>query len=124
MGSGQWGWVVSLDDLRRGDLVLVNLDPSVGSEANKTRPAVVVSNDRANRTSPVVTIVPITSNTAYVYSFQVFLPRDESGLDEDSKAQAEQIRTVDRRRLSRHLGHLPAARMQQLNAALRLHLGM
>lgn len=115
---------MSLVDLRRGDLVLVNLDPSVGSEANKTRPAVVVSNDRANRTSPVVTIVPITSNTAQVYSFQVFLPRDESGLDEDSKAQAEQIRTVDRRRLSRHLGYLPPTRVQQLDAALRLHLGV
>ena len=114
----------SLEELRRGDLVLVNLDPSGGSEANKTRPAVLVSNDRANRTSPVVTIVPITSNTAQVYSFQVFLPHGESGLDEDSKAQAEQIRTVDRRRVSRLLGHLNDAQMQQVDAALRLHLGV
>ncbi|WP_264776235.1 type II toxin-antitoxin system PemK/MazF family toxin [Deinococcus aetherius] len=110
------------EPLRRGDLVLVDLDPAVSSEANKTRPAVVVSNDRANRTSPVVTVVPVTSNTAHVYSFQVYLAREESGLDHDSKAQAEQVRSLDRRRVRRHLGALPSERLDQLDAALRLHL--
>ncbi|MDL2342714.1 type II toxin-antitoxin system PemK/MazF family toxin [Deinococcus sp. MIMF12] len=108
--------------LQRGDLVLVNLDPAVGSEANKTRPAVVVSNDHANLTSPVVTVIPITSNTARVYSFQVYLPQEESGLDHDSKAQAEQMRSLDRRRVRGSLGQLPAEAMRRLDAALRLHL--
>ena len=115
---------LSNEPLQRGDLVLVSLDPTVGSEANKTRPAVVVSNDRANRTSTVVTVVPITSNTAHVYSFQVYLAREESGLDHDSKAQAEQVRSLDRGRVRRHLGQLPPERLSQLDAALKLHLAL
>lgn len=114
----------SRDLLQRGDLVLVNLEPVVGSEASKTRPAVVVSNDRANLSSPVITLVPVTSNTAHVHSFQVFLSRDETGLDHDSKAQAEQVRSVDRRRVKRQLGQLSAEQMRQLDAALKLHLAL
>lgn len=114
----------SRDLWRRGDLVLVDLEPVVGSEASKTRPAVIVSNDRANLSSPVITLVPVTSNTAHVYSFQVFLSGDETGLDHDSKAQAEQVRSVDRRRVKRQLGQLDAEQMRQLDAALKLHLAL
>jgi len=82
----------------RGEIRLVDLDPARDTEANKLRPAVVVSNDRANATAArlgrgVVTVVPVTSNLAHVYPFQVALPAAQTGLRHDSKAQAEQIRS-------------------------------
>ena len=85
--------------MRRGEIRLVDLDPTKGSEANKRRPAVVVSNDGANAVADrlgrgVVTIVPVTSSVATVHPFQVFLPASECGLRQDSKAQAEQVRSV------------------------------
>lgn len=111
----------------RGEIRLVDLDPSRGSEANKRRPAVVVSNDRANATAVrrgrgVVTVVPVTSNTAKVFAFQTLLRAESTGLRVDSKAQTEQVRSVDVARLGRVVGRVPAAVMEDLDAALRLHL--
>src|ERR1017187_2985458 len=81
-------------DMRRGEIVTVNLDPARGAEASKTRPAVVVSNDAANATATrlgrgVVSVVPVTSNIARIYPFQVLLPAGQTGLPRDSKAQAD-----------------------------------
>ena len=115
--------------MRRGDIVVVNLDPVRGSEASKNRPAVVVSNDAANTTATrlgrgVVTVVPVTSNVARVYPFQVLLPAGQTGLRRDSKAQAEQVRSVAVERIGERLGRLPAAIMNQLDEALRVHLAL
>ena len=113
--------------MRRGDICLVNLDPIIGSEANKRHPCVVVSNDNANESAAahgrgVITVVPLTSNTDRVFPFQVFLAADETGLDRDSKAQAEQIRSVDVRRVGPTIGHVPLDKMLEIGSALRLHL--
>nr|MDT0661322.1 type II toxin-antitoxin system PemK/MazF family toxin [Micromonospora sp. DSM 115978] len=115
--------------MRRGDLFLADLSPVLGSEADKRRPVIVVSNDAANRTAEsrgrgVVTIVPVTSNTTRIYPFQVRLPAEDPtiGLSVDSKGQAEQVRSIDVSRLSRRLGTLPPALLRQLDDALRLHL--
>ena len=115
--------------MRRGEIRLVDLDPIRGAEANKRRPAVIVSNDGANGTAArlghgVVTVVPVTSNIARVYPFQVFLPAVETGLGRDSKAQAEQIRAVAIERLGARVGVVPAAVMADLDEALRLHLAL
>lgn len=115
--------------LRRGQIVLVSLDPAVGSEARKTRPAVVVSNNTANAaasrtSSATVTVVPVTSNTVRVLPFQVLLPAGATGLDRDSKAQAEQVRTVSVSRVVRPVGWVPAELMGALDEALRLHLSL
>ena len=115
--------------MRRGDVFLVNLEPTLGSEAAKTRPAVLVSNDAANSMASrqgrgVVTVVPITSNTARVYPFQVLLPSGEGGLANPSKAQAEQVRSVDVTRLGRRLGAVPPPTLRLLDDALRLHLAL
>lgn len=116
--------------MRRGDVYLVNLDPVVGSEANKTRPAIIVSNDDANASVErhgrgVVTVVPVTGNTARIYhSFQVELRAGLGGLDNDSKAQCEQVRAVDARRLVQRLGAIPSPVMASVNAKLRLHLDL
>lgn len=115
--------------MRRGEIWEVDLDPVRGSEANKTRPAVIVSNDRANASASqlgrgVVTVVPLTSNTARIYPFQVLVPKDDSGLRVDSKAQAEQLRSVATQRLIRRLGRLAPADVAALDEALRLHLAL
>ncbi|MGL5864332.1 MAG: type II toxin-antitoxin system PemK/MazF family toxin [Dermatophilaceae bacterium] len=111
----------------RGEIRLVDLDPARDAEANKRRPAVVVSNDRANATAArlgrgVVTVVPVTSNLTHVYPFQVALSAEETGLRVDSKAQAEQVRSISLGRVGPTLGHVPARLMTRLDDALRLHL--
>ncbi len=115
--------------LRRGQIVLVGFDPAVGSESAKTRPAVVVSNNVANHAAArtgrgVVTVVPMTSNTARVLPFQVLLPAATTGLTSDSKAQAEQVRAVSVTRIGRPVGWVDAELMGEVDEALRLHLSL
>jgi mRNA interferase MazF len=108
---------------------MVDLEPVRGSEANKQRPAVLVSNDGANSMAAtlgrgVVTVVPITSNVSRVHPFQVFLSATSTGLERDSKAQAEQVRSVSVERIADAVGRLGPREMHALEAALRLHLGL
>jgi mRNA interferase MazF len=115
--------------MRRGDIFLVDLDPAQGSEAAKRRPAVVVSNDGANTVAArlgrgVVTVVPVTSRVARIYPFQVLLPAADCGLPRDSKAQAEQVRSVAVARLGERVGRVPAPLMARVDEALRLHLAL
>ncbi len=115
--------------MRRGEIVTASLDPARGSEASKTRPAVVVSNDAANATATrlgrgVITVVPVTSNTARVYPFQVLLPARQTGLPHDSKAQAEQVRSVAVERIGKRVGQLPGSLVTELDQALRVHLSL
>lgn len=113
--------------MRRGDVVLV--DPVTGAEADKTRPAVVVGNDASTaaagrRGHGVVTVVPLTSRTDQVYPFQVLVPAAGTGLRHDSKAQAEQIRSVDVRRIGRVVGSVAPDLLSRIDDALRLHLSL
>lgn len=115
--------------IRRGQVVLVELDPVVGSEQGKVRPAIVVSNNAANDSAAksgrgVITIVPITSNARVVYPFQVLLEAGSSGLAKASKAQAEQVRSVAVLRLVRQLGWVGAEEMAGIDDALRMHLSL
>jgi mRNA interferase MazF len=115
--------------MRRGEIRLVDLDPARGTEANKRRPAVIVSNDGANSTANrlgrgVIAVVPATSNIDRVYPFQVLLRASETGLDRDSKAQAEQVRSVAVERIGPRVGVVPPALLSSLDEALRLHLAL
>jgi mRNA interferase MazF len=115
--------------VRRGDICLVDLDPVRGSKANKHRPAVVVSNDIANQTATrlgrgVLTVVPVTTNIDRIYPFQVLLPAAETGLSRDSKAQAEQVRSVAVERMGRRCGVLTPGLVRQLDQALQVHLAL
>lgn len=115
--------------MQRGEIRLVDFEPVRGSEASKRRPAVIVSNDGANATARrlgrgVVTVVPITSNVERVYPFQVLVRADESGLRRDSKAQAEQIRSVAVERVGPRVGLLDRATAASLDDAIRLHLAL
>src|SRR3954452_14194124 len=113
----------------RGEIRLVDLEPVRGSEASKRRPGVIVSNDRANAIAArlgrgVVTVVPVTSNTRQVFPFQTLLPSASTGLRVDSKAQAEQVRSVSVERIGPVLGRLPVEVLTDLDDALRLHLAL
>jgi mRNA interferase MazF len=115
--------------MRRSEIRLVNLDPVIGNEAAHTRPGVIVSNDGANTTAEhlargVITVVPVTSNTNHVHPFQVLLPAEATGLDVDSKAQAEQARSVAIERVGAAIGNVPVHLMDQVDDALCLHLGL
>lgn len=115
--------------MRRGDIHVIDLDPVVGSEADERRPAIIVSNDGANAAGSrlgrgVITVVPVTSNVDRVYPFQVLLPASATGLERDSKAQAEQVRSVAVQRIGRKVGRVPAPSMLDVDEALRLHLAL
>ncbi len=111
----------------RGEIRLTDLDPARAAEADTRRPVIIVSNDRANATAArlgrgVVTVVPITSNISRVFPFQVLLPADEVGIRVDSKARAEQVRSVSIERIGPVIGRLPTHLISKLDDALRLHL--
>ncbi len=108
--------------MQRGDVVWVTLDPVVGSEVAKRRPAVVVQNELANRTSPTVTVVPLSSSVQRVYPFQVLIPAAESGLPRASKDLCEQIRTLFGQRIGPTLGTLPPGRRAEIRVAIDRHL--
>lgn len=115
--------------MRRGEICMVDLDPARGEEAKKRRPAVIVSNDGANATAGrlgrgVITVVPVTSSVRRIYPFQVMLPAEQTGLPRDSKALAEQVRSVAVERLGTRVGVLPPALISELEDALRLHLDL
>jgi len=89
----------------------------------------VVSNDRANATATrlgrgVVSIVPITSNTTKVFPFQVMLPRGSTGLKVESKAQAEQVRSISVQRMLKCIGRVAPSEMTAIDEALRIHLDL
>ena len=115
--------------MRRGEIRWVDLDPIRGAESDKRRPGVIVSNDGANATANrlgrgVVTIVPVTSNVERIHPFQVFLAAEATGLVRDSKAQAEQVRSVAVERVGERIGVVKGPDLAALDEALRLHLAL
>lgn len=130
-GSGRRITALTMNEsaMRRSEIWMVDFSVPRGAEAAFRRPAVVVSNDGANRVASslsrgVVTVVPITSNVVRVYPFQVELPAHVCGLPRDSKAQAEQVRAVAVQCLDTRVGRVPATYMDQIDDALRLHLDL
>jgi mRNA interferase MazF len=110
---------------RRGDIYLVNFDPTVGHEIQKTRPALIVQNDIGNRFSPITIVAAITSKfNELPYPTEVILEPDQSGLSLRSSVLLNQIRSVDRRRLGKRLGRASAAIMRAVDQALQISLGL
>ena len=110
---------------RRGEVYLVSLDPTVGAEIKKTRPAVVVQNDPANRRSPLTIVAAITSQFEEpLYPTEVLVRASEGGLTVDSVVLLNQIRSVDKGRLVRRLGVLKPETMKEVDRALLLSLGL
>jgi mRNA interferase MazF len=114
-----------INELARGAGVLVRLDPAVGSEIRKTRPAVVVSNDVACRCDAVVQIVPLTTlPERALRPYEARVASVECGLERPSRAVANQIRTVARERITARLGAATTAEMSAVDTALAIQLGL
>ena len=112
-------------NLKRGDVYLVNFDPTLGAEVRKTRPALVLQNDIANRHSPITIVAAVTSHFGdRLYPTEVFVGAPEAGLSTDSVVLLNQIRSIDRRRLAKRLGSASPGTMTQVDQALRASLGL
>jgi mRNA interferase MazF len=111
-------------NIKRLEIWLAALDPTVGSEIQKTRPVLVVSNNQNNKFNAIVSVLPITSNTTFVADFEVFIPKGVANLPKDSKAKADQIRTLDKQRLVKKIGKLPASFSPEIKKAIQLHLDL
>lgn len=109
-----------MNNLIRGSVVLVNLDPTYGTEIKKTRPAVIVSNDIQNKCSPRVVVLPMTSNIDKVYSFEILV----SFSGRNSKILSDQIRTIDKTRIIKHIGVLPNQYINSIDKAIKLTLAL
>ena len=110
---------------KRGEVYRVSLDPTIGTEIAKTRPALIISNDIGNQFSERVVVAPITSqNTEKIYPFEVLISAGEGGLTQASKVLLDQIRSIDKQRLKKQLGTLSSERMAAVDQALRLSLAL
>jgi len=112
-------------NIKRGKIYLAALDPVIGKEISKTRPVIVVSNDKNNEFSATVTTLPITSkNLRKIYPFEVFLTKGTGNLPKNSKVKADQIRTLDKSRIVKFIGTLEKREMDQIEKAMKIHLAL
>jgi mRNA interferase MazF len=113
-------------EFRRGDILWMQCDPSVGVEPRKTRTCVVVSNDIANRYGQALTVVPTQAYSAEraARAYIVDLRRPRSNVAEARVANASMVMTYDRRRVVRRAGRISAETQRALDAALATHLGL
>ena len=109
---------------KRGEIWLVRLDPAVGSEIKKTRPAFIISNDINNQYAPLVTVLPTSDKGAKVYPFEIAVSEENTGLSTPSKIKCQQIRTIDKERLVKRLGAVAKGHLPDIEDALKLHLGI
>ena len=111
--------------IERGGIYVAALDPAVGREIAKTRPVIVVSNDKNNQFSGTVTVLPVTSKNLHnTYPFEVYLDKGVGNLPKNSKVKADQIRTLEKGRLVKHMGKLGKAEMEVIETALKIHLDL
>ncbi|MFM2344984.1 MAG: hypothetical protein RLZZ210_1596 [Pseudomonadota bacterium] len=106
--------------MKRGEVWWVEFDPAVGTEITKTRPAVIISNDAANRNLNRVVVIPCTSNVTSKYPGEAFITIDNN----KSKSMSDQIMTADKKRLKTKICTLSKSDMQAIEIELRIHLGM
>ncbi len=112
-------------NIKRGQIYLVALDPVVGKEISKTRPVVIVSNNKNNEFSGTVTILPITSkNLQKIYPFEVLLPKGTGKLPKASKVKADQTRTLDKSRIVKLIGTIGKKEMSKIEKATKIHLAL
>ncbi len=110
---------------RRGEVYLVNFDPTVGAEIQKTRPALIVQNDIANRHSAITIVAAISSRFEEpLYPTEILVRVNEGGLKTNSVVLLNQIRSIDKQRLARRLGSLRSETMVRVDEAIQISLGL
>jgi mRNA interferase MazF len=105
---------------RRGDVYWVALDPTLGSEIRKTRPAIIVSNDSCNTYGTRVVVMPITSNATTLYPGEALVRLK----GKPARALGDQIRSIDKARLRQRIGRLNREELAQVGTALQITLGL
>lgn len=117
---------MELKQMKRGEIYFADLDPTMGSETQKKRPVLIISNNANNKVASTITIVPITSTIKKIYPFEVLLEANKTGLSKNSKAQCHQIRTISKLRItsSTPLGTVSNELIKNIEHALKLHLDM
>lgn len=112
-------------NFRRGDIVLVNLEPAMGSEQGGIRPALVIQNEIYNEYSPVLIVASITSKRfTKEFPTNVFILKEDSGLNKDSTVLLNQIRTIDKVRIVNKLHSLDQSIMRKVDMAIKISLGL
>ena len=107
---------------KRGEIWLVNFEPSVGTEIQKTRPALVISNNIANNKSTKITVVPLTSRIRQIPIVVIIEPDELNKLDKQSLIRVPDICTFDKCRLKNKIGELSSEKLKEVNNKLKLHL--
>jgi mRNA interferase MazF len=106
--------------MKRGEVWWVHSDPSVGGEIRKKRPAVIVSNDAANKFLNRVQVVPLTSKTEHLYPSEAYV----TVAGKKGKAMADQLATVSKLRLSKRIGALSAEDMKAIGGSIKVQLDL
>lgn len=116
---------IPVKTVARGEVYLVKFDPTVGSEIKKTRPAIIIQNDTANRFSPVTIVAAISSKfDDKLYPTEVLIHAGEAGLKQDSVVVLDQIRTIDKMRIVKKLGKVSAFTLKRADTALKISVGL
>ena len=102
--------------IKRGEVYWVNLDPTIGSEIKKTRPAVILSNNIQNKVSARVVVLPITSNTEKIFPFEAKITLQ----NEQAKVLSDQVRTVDKSRLNSRICSLTKSEIKDIERAIKI----
>jgi len=115
-----------ISEIKRGDIIFVDLNPVMGSEKGKNRPCLVIQNDVGNKYSPLTIVAVITSQKeiSRPYPTDIWINKGEGGLDLASIIQCDQIRTIDKRRIKKKLGSLSRAVMKKVNEAIIISLDL
>lgn len=114
-----------MKEVKRGEIWIVNLDPTIGSEIKKSRPAVIIQNDIGNKYSPLTIIAPITSqNTDKIYPIEVLLNQKNSGIETESKVLLNQIRAIDKERLIKKVAIVNEETISKIDQSIKISLGL
>lgn len=110
---------------KRGEIYLVNFDPTIGAEIKKTRPALILQNNIANTHSPITIVAAITSRfDEILYPTEVLIKGAEGGISHDSVILLNQVRSIDKKRLIERLGAVKTETLKQVDRAIEISLGL
>ena len=110
--------------IARGDLYYADLDPTVGHEMQKTRPALVMSNNTINERAAVIVVCPITGAAGKSGRYHIFIPEGTGGLNKDSIIHCGQIRAIDKERLGQRIGSIDSQTMALVEEGIKIVLSL